>query len=365
MEFIPVYKPSLSGNEKEYLLDCLNSSWISSKGKYVNLFEKKFAEYIGVKHAISVCNGTVAVHLALLALGIGSGDEVIVPTFTYIATVNPIVYCGAQPIFVDSLKESWQINPKKIEEKITSRTKAIIVPHLYGHPADMDRIMNIAKINNLFVIEDCAEAIGSLYAEKHVGNFGDVGTFSFYGNKTITTGEGGMVVTNKDSIMEKVVLLKGQGLTKNREYWHEIIGYNYRLTNVACAIGVAQLERINNIITKKRQIASWYKDSLESLNIDIEFHEESENVFHSYWMCSILLPKNFNRGLVRSKLLKMGIETRPTFNQIHLMPMYNKKNEYYEIAEDISCRGMNLPSWPGLKKKDVEYIVKNINKNLN
>ena len=234
-------------------MDCLDSSWISSKGKYINLFEENLANYVGVKHAASVSNGTVALHLALLALGISAGDEVIVPTLTYIASVNAIVYTGATPVFVDSLSDSWQVDPADIRRKITNRTKAILCVHLYGHPCDMDSLLPIARENDLFVVEDCAESLGSLYKGKHTGSFGDIATFSFYGNKTITTGEGGMVVTNDETLYDRCMHFKGQGLAKHRQYWHDVIGYNYRMTNICAAIGLAQIERIRYLSAKERR----------------------------------------------------------------------------------------------------------------
>lgn len=265
MNKIPIYKPSITGNEKKYVNECLDSTWISSKGKFVNEFEARFCEYTNVKYATTVSNGTVALHLALLALGIGSGDEVIVPTLTYIASVNAIAYTGAIPVFADSREDTWQVDPEDVRRKITSKTRAIMAVHLYGHPCDMDKIMTIAKEHGLFVIEDCAEAFGTLYKGKHVGSFSDISTYSFFGNKTITTGEGGIVVTNDETLFDRAVHFKGQGLAKHREYWHDVIGYNYRMTNICAAIGLAQLEQAKEFIEKKRQIATWYKDNLKNL----------------------------------------------------------------------------------------------------
>lgn len=355
---IPVYQPSLNGNEKLYVNDCIDSSWISSKGKYVNLFENKFAGYINSKYATSVCNGTVALHLALLALGIGPGDEVIIPTLTYIASVNAITYTGATPVFVDSYLDTWQINTEEVEESITDRTKAILAVHLYGHACKMSDLRGIADLHKLFLIEDCAEAIGSRYGDKHVGTFGDVATFSFFGNKTITTGEGGMVVTNDKTIFERSVHLKGQGLAKHREYWHDIVGYNYRMTNICAAIGLAQLERVDEIIQKKRRIAELYKELLH--NQGVEMHLEGENVFHSYWMVSILLPQDSQRDRVREHLTKAGIETRPVFYPIHTMPMYSQKYQRHKVAEEIGWRGINLPSYPDLTEEDVRYVCETV-----
>lgn len=359
----PVYQPSLGNKEKENVLECLNSTWISSKGKFITQFENAFSDYIGIKHSAAVCNGTVAIHVALLALGIGEGDEVIVPSFTYIASVNAIQYTGAKPIFAESDLTTWQIDPNKTEEIITPKTKAIMVVHLYGQPCEMDSIKKIAAKHKLFIIEDCAEAFGSLYNGKHVGTIGEIATFSFFGNKTITTGEGGMVVTNDPSLIEKVIHLKGQGLAKNREYYHDIIGYNYRMTNICAAIGAAQLERANELIEKKIQIAKWYEEKLK--NTPVVFHSEVGDVRHSFWMVSILFKDSVEREKVREHLKQNGIETRPTFHPVHLMPMYSKKGLSLPVAEKLGNRGINLPSYPDLKETDVEFICNKIKEFFN
>lgn len=354
----PVYKPSLLGNEKKYVNECLDSTWISSKGKFVSEFENKFAEFVGVKHAITVSNGTVALHLALLALGIGKDDEVIVPTLTYIASVNSITYTGATPVFVDSLRDTWQINPEDVKKKITPKTRAIMAVHLYGHSCDMDALIALANEHGLFLIEDCAEAFGSLYKGTHVGSFGDISTFSFFGNKTITTGEGGMVITNDDTLFDRALHLKGQGLAMHREYWHDVVGYNYRMTNICAAIGLAQLEQAKFFIEKKIEIAAWYKEFLQ--NVPVEVHKETENVKHSYWMVSILVNKITHRDKLRKHLEDNGIETRPLFYPIHTMPMYSIKYLKHPVAEDLGWRGLNLPSYPELNKRDVTYICDKI-----
>jgi len=356
---IPVYQPSLNGNEKKYVVDCLDSTWISSKGKYVNEFENKFAQYVGVKHAASVSNGTVALHLALLALGIGECDEVIVPTLTYIASVNAIKYTGATPVFIDSEKDYWQIDVSEIEKLITSKTKAIMPVHLYGGVCDMGAIMKIAKKHNLFVIEDCAEAIGSKFGDKKVGSFGDIAAFSFFGNKTITTGEGGMVLTNDETLHERCLHLKGQGLAKYRQYWHDIIGYNYRMTNICAAIGLAQLENVELIVEKKKQVADWYKKYLAG-NKNVEVHKEQNGTCHTYWMVSILLNNAEDRDSLRDFLDKAGIETRPLFYPVHTMPMYSEKYQRFKNAEYLGWRGMNLPSYPDLTEEQIRYICKNV-----
>lgn len=353
---IPVYQPSLTGREKEYVLDCLDSTWISSKGKYIQQFEEKFAAKIEVKHATSVSNGTVALHLALVALGIGPGDEVIVPTLTYIASVNAIAYTGATPVFVDSLRSTWQIDPADVKKKISPRTRAIMAVHLYGHPCDMDALNLIAQEHNLFIIEDCAEAFGTLYKGKPVGGFGHISTFSFFGNKTITTGEGGMVVSNDKTLHERAVHFKGQGLAAHRQYWHDVIGYNYRMTNICAAIGLAQLEQADEFIAKKRQIAQWYREHLTELPLEI--HAETGDVMHSYWMTSILVRNADQRELLREHLIRHGIETRPLFYPVHTMPIYSGKFQRHPVAEDLGWRGINLPSWPGLTLDDIQFIAK-------
>jgi perosamine synthetase len=356
---IPLYQPSLSGNEKKYVNECLDSTWISSKGKFIAEFEQQFARYTNVQYAASVCNGTVALHLALIALGIGPDDEVIVPTLTYIASVNAIAYTGATPVFVDSLGDTWQMDPRDVRRKITPKTKAIMVVHLYGHPCDMDLITAAAKEYGLFVVEDCAEAFGSLYKGKHVGSFSDIATYSFFGNKTITTGEGGMVVTNDETLYDRAVHFKGQGLVRHHQYWHDVIGYNYRMTNICAAIGLAQLEQADQFIAKKIQIAGWYKEGL--LGLPVRIHGEYGEVRHSYWMVSILVEKPERRDPLRDMLAAEGIETRPFFYPAHTMPMYASKFQRLPVAENLGWCGINLPSWPGLTRDDVEYVCRVIN----
>ena len=350
----PVYQPQLHGNEKKYVNECLDSSWISSKGKFVSAFEEGFSKYTGITHSAAVCNGTVALHLALLAVGIGEGDEVIVPTLTYIASVNAITYTNATPVFADSLEVTWQLDPLDVEKKITSKTKAIMAVHVYGHPCDMKAFRDLCDKYNLYLIEDCAEALGSFHDGMHVGTLGDVATFSFYGNKTITTGEGGMVATNNQSIYNKTVHLKGQGLAADREYWHDAIGYNYRMTNICAAIGYAQLENIETVLKKKGQIAQWYDTFLNKNKYQLQI--ELPNVIHSYWMCTILIQENIDRSKLKAYLIEKGIETRPMFYPIHTMPIYSQYTGIFPVAERLAAKGMNLPSYPELKMEDVQYI---------
>ena len=358
MNKIPVYQPSLIGKEKEYVMECLDSSWISSKGEYVGRFEKAFANYIGTEYATSVTNGTVALHLALLALGIGPGDEVIVPAFTYIASVNVITFVGAIPVFVDSVRDSWQMDPQDVKKKITDKTKAVIAVHLYGHPCEMDAVCEVCREHNLFLIEDCAEAIGSEYQGRKVGTFGDMACFSFFGNKTMTTGEGGMILTDDKTLIERAARIKDQGLAKDREYWHDIIGYNFRMTNIQAAIGYAQLENVENFITRKIEIGQRYRDGLKGLPLSTL--EPVGDVRHTYWMCSVLLEDIEEREPLRAYMAEKGIETRPTFYPIHTMPMYSERFQRHPVAEFIGWRGINLPSYPGLTDEQVAYICDTI-----
>ena len=355
---IPIYQPSLTGREKEYVLECLDSTWISSKGKFITLFEDGFAKAVQARHAASVCNGTVALHLALLALGIGPGDEVIVPTLTYIASVNAIAYTGATPVFVDSLADTWQMDPEDVKRKLTPKTRAIMAVHLYGHPCDLDSLCSIARERGLFLVEDCAEAIGTLYKGRPVGTFGDIGTFSFFGNKTITTGEGGMVVTNDETMHARMVHFKGQGLAAHRQYWHDVIGYNYRMTNICAAIGLAQLEQLDGFAARKKEIAARYRRAFAGSRV--AFHEEATGASHSYWMCSILVEQPGQREPLREHLAACGIETRPLFYPAHTMPMYADKFQRHPVAEDLGWRGINLPSWPGLTDAQVDLICQQI-----
>ncbi len=357
---IPIYQPSLDGNEKKYVNECLDTNWISSRGEFIAKFEDGFRKFVGVEHATAVSNGTVALHLALVTLGIGPGDEVIVPSFTYIASVSAISITGAAPVFVDSLVDTWQIDPKDVERKISPRTKAIMAVHLYGHPCEMDELVKISKQHDLFLIEDCAEAFGSTYNGKHTGTFGDLATFSFYGNKTITTGEGGMVVTNDETLYDRAYHLKMHGLAKYREYWHDTIGFNYRITNICAAIGLAQLEKAEEKIAKKLQVAQWYNEALKDL--PVKHHGEDGKVLHTYWMYSILVESPKIREELREFMNSEGIETRPTFFPVHTMPMFSQKFHKLPVAEYLGWHGINLPSYPDLTKDQIKFIAGTISR---
>ena len=354
----PVYQPSLTGNEKKYVNQCLDSTWISSKGEFIGRFEESFSQFTGARHAATCSNGTVAIHLALVALGLGPGDEVIVPTLTYIASVNAIVYTGATPVFADSVSATWQVSVDDVRAKITSKTRAIMAVHLYGHPCDMLALRALADEHGLFLIEDCAEAFGSYIGDRHVGNFGHIATYSFFGNKTITTGEGGMVTTNDETLHDRMVHYKGQGLAKHRQYWHDVVGYNYRMTNICAAIGLAQLEQAPLFLQKKRAIAQNYARQLDQLGLD--YLHESPGTTHSYWMFAMLVSDARQRDALRDALASAGIETRPVFYPVHTMPMYSHRFQRHPVAEDIGWRGINLPSSPDITGDGQDFIVQNI-----
>ncbi|GAC41579.1 DegT/DnrJ/EryC1/StrS family aminotransferase [Paenibacillus popilliae] len=358
---ITLANPVLNGNERDYVLDCIDTGWISANGKYVNQFEHKFADFCDSHHALSCANGTVALHLPLVAYGVGEGDEIIIPTFTYIATANAVKYCGATPVLVDCEPNTWNIDPYKIEEKITPKTKGIIVVHLYGHPVDMDPVMEIARKHNLFVIEDAAEAHGAEYKGKVVGSIGDVGTFSFFGNKVISTGEGGMITTNNEPLAEHMRLLRGQGMDPQRRYWFNVVGYNYRMTNLQAAVGLGQVENIQWHLEQRRRVAASYTEKLSEYNELFAMQPEMPWAKHTYWMVSILLSDKVK--LERDELMQLldndGIETRPLFYPMHQMPPYYEESTY-PVADRISARGINIPTNGTLTEDEISYICKRL-----
>jgi len=360
--FIPVSEPNITQKEVDYVLDAVRSGWISSLGEYISKFEDKFARFLGVKYAVSVSSGTAGLHLALLAIGVGQGDEVIIPDLTFVATANAVTYTGASPVMVDVDPLTWCIDPLSIIKAVTPRTRCIIPVHLYGQPADMDTIGDIARKHKLVVIEDSAEAHGALYKGKRTGSIGACGVFSFYGNKIVTTGEGGMVTTNDKSLFVRLEFLRDHAMSKEKRYWHEELGFNYRLTNLQAALGLAQLERIEELLEKKKQIFNLYRDLLKdvkmiSLNPQVSW---AENVF---WMVCLLLDKRspVSRDEMALKLKQAGIDTRPFFYPLSKMPLFkNAKNVNNPISNDLSARGLNLPSATTLKLSDVYYIAKTI-----
>ncbi|MEO1814739.1 MAG: DegT/DnrJ/EryC1/StrS family aminotransferase [Acetobacterium sp.] len=341
----PISMPDLAGNEVKYITDCVNSGWISSQGKYVKKFEKDFSAYTQSKFGIAVMNGTVALHLALLALGIGEDDEVILPDLTFAATINAVLYVGAKPVIVDVGIDDWCISPVAIEKAITTKTKAIIPVHLYGQVCNMDIIMELAREYHLKVIEDCAEAHGAEFNGQKVGTFGDIGCFSFFANKIITTGEGGMCVTNSESLAEELSVLRDHGMSKTRRYWHEKVGYNYRLTNLQAAIGCAQLENISSILKKRDEIENLYIDGLQDIK-EIFFQSKFEKRKKVTWLTSVLLSPVVNREVFIKKMSAVGIDIRPFFYPLSTMPIYSQfSNEQGSpVALELSQRGINLPT---------------------
>lgn len=361
-KFIQIGSPAIIGNEKKYVNDCLNENWISSAGKYINKFEKKFAKFSNVKYAVSCSSGTSALHISLLSLNVKEGDEIIVPTFTYIATANAITYCGARPVFVDIDPETFCINEKLIKSKITSKTKGIIAVHLFGHPANMDPILKLAKEHKLFVIEDNAQGLGAKYKGRRTGSIGTLSSFSFFGSKMITTGEGGMVTTNSYKLAERLRLLKGQGVDPKRRYWFPIVGYNYRMTNIEAAIGLAQLEKINLHIKNRRNIALNYIKELKD-NKDLILPIEKSYASNAYWLFNVTFKKK--SGIDRDKVIKYlidnGIDARHTFYPLDMLPPY-KKNDMgkFPIAKSIFSRTISLPTHENLSQVDILYISKKL-----
>ena len=347
----PVAEPNLKGNEFNYLCDAFLSTWISSTGEYINRFEKDFSSYCGTKHGIAVSNGTVALHLALLALNIGEGDEVIIPDLTFAATINAVLHARATPVIVDVEQDSWCIDPIEIEKAITPKTKAIIPVHVYGQPCDMDKIMSIAKKHNLKVIEDAAEAHGAEYKGKKVGSFGDIACFSFFANKIITTGEGGMCLTNDDTLNDRMRVLRDHGMNKKKKYWHDEVGYNYRMTNLQAAIGCGQLERIEQILESRSEIERKYKSTLNDNEIII-FQNELSNQKKVVWMVSVLSQKKIE---IMNLLKESNLDVRPFFYPLSSMPLYAKYARSVSVSIFLSENGFNLPTienidWPKMKE---------------
>jgi len=358
---IPVCIPTIGDKELENVVDCIETNWISSLGKYVEKFEEGFSKYIGCEYGITTTSGTTALHLAMASLGLKKGDEVIVPSFTIVSTIFAILYTGATPVLVDSDPETWNIDINQIEEKITENTKAIMPVHIYGHPCDMDPIMDLAEDYDLFVVEDAAEVHGAEYKGKKAGGIGDIGCFSFYANKIITTGEGGMIVTNNEEIAEKASSLKDLAFSKERRFQHDDVGFTYRMTNIQAAIGVAQLENIEEYVEMRRRNAILYNKYLKDIE-GIRLPVEKPWAKNVYWMYSILIEDDFgiSRDELMEKLREKGIETRTFFIPMHEQPALLQrglfKGEKYPVAEEISRRGIYLPSSSGISENEIKTI---------
>jgi perosamine synthetase len=363
-DFIPVCEPLLNGNELKYVDDAVRTGWISSSGDYVNKFESKFAEYVQSKYGIAVCNGTVALHLALVALGIGKNDEVIIPSFTMIATAFAVCYTGATPVFVDADKETWNIDVTKIEEKITKNTKAIIPVHIFGNPCNMDEISKIAKKYNLFVIEDAAEAHGAEYNGKKIGSFSDIACFSFFANKNLTTGEGGMCITNNEEYNKLCRYYKNMcfPLDGTRNYMHENIGFNYRMSNIHAAIGLAQVEKADEYRKLRIRNAQLYKKYLENCE-GIIFQRDTPNSLNVNWMNTIIIDDK-KYGHTKDELIlylkSNGIDTRLLFKSMNRQPSLRKFgcdcSGAYPITDWLSDNGFYLPSGSNLSEEEISKI---------
>ena len=365
---VPVNEPYLFGNEKKYLLKCLSDGFISSSGKFVKEFEKKFAKRVNRKFAITVSNGTAALQLAFEALNIKKKDEVILPSFTIISCVLPVIRSGAIPVLIDSDPVTWNMDVTKIEKKITSKTKAIIAPHIYGLPIDMDPLLKIAQKYKLKVIEDAAEVLGLKYKNKECGSFGDVSTFSFYANKHITTGEGGMIVTNSKQIAEKCKSLRNICFNNERRFLHYDLGWNYRFTNLQSAIGLAQLEKLNRFIIKKRNIGKNYNKEFSKIKIFQTPLNEKKYAKNIYWVYGLVLKKRsfMSLNILMKKLKQEGIETRNFFWPLHQQPILRKMGFFKKIklpvAEYLSKNGLYLPSGLALTSSQQKYVIKKIKK---
>lgn len=368
MKHISIAMPVFKGNEKKYLNECIDTGWVSANGRFINEFQEKFAEFCGTKHAIACCNGTVTLHLALRALGIGEGDEVIMPTLTYIATANTAAYCGAKPVFVDSEAETWNVDPAAIERAITPKTKAIVPVHLYGLACNMDEILRIAQKHGIPVVEDAAEAHGAKWNKKRVGSLGKIGSFSFFGNKIITCGEGGMVVTDDDKLYERMKHLRGQGVDPNKRYWHTELAYNYRMTNMQAAIGLGQLESIDWHMEQRRRVAELYQKYLGELLEDgyLTKQKTPKEALHAYWMFCIVMTDRVKRERdeVMARMEEKGIEMRPLFYPMHIMPPYYDAQLNCPVAERIGARGICLPSHGMLTEEDICYIADSLKESI-
>jgi len=353
--------PSISGREVSYALDAARDGWNRQWNGYLERFERAFAEYLGVKHAIATSSCTGALHLALAALGVGPGDEVIVPDLTWVATASAVAYVGATPVFVDVQPRSWCMDPSAFEAAITRRTRAVIPVHLYGHPAPMDALVAIARDRGIAVVEDAAPAIGATIGERKVGTFGDLAAFSFQGAKLLVTGEGGMLVTNSDDLFARVVSLWDQGRDPNRQFWINRLGFKYKMSNVQAAIGLGQLERVDELIEAKRRVFGWYAEALDGLP-HVTLNHEAAGVRSIYWMTSILLDAaaGISRDDLRAALKERHIDTRPVFPAISQYPIWSRRLEAGPAAARIGAQGINLPSGVRLRREQVEYIGKAI-----
>lgn len=364
---IPVCSPVVGDAERNYVVDCLETNWISSLGEYIPRFERQFADLCGARHGVACSNGTTALHLALEALGVGPGDEVILPAFTLIVSANVVCLTGAKPVLVDVRPDSWCIDERIIEARVTPRTKAIMAVHMYGHPCEMDAIQVVARRHKLFVIEDAAQAHGAQYRGRRVGAVGDVGCFSFYGNKIITTGEGGMIVTNDGRIAERAALLRNQAFGPER-FVHHDVGFNYRMTNIQAAIGYGQCEKFEEKLARKAEIAAVYEELLTG-EPGLQLPARADGCDPVCWMYGVVLGDAFGRSKaeVRAQLEQAGVETRSFFIPMNRQPVFDGSNPRwpdlrgsFPVSEWLGEQGFYLPSGADLTRDDQEYVVEQL-----
>ncbi len=358
---IPVCEPTLSGNELAYVQQAVKTNWISSAGAFIRDFEKQFAAACGVRYGVACANGTVALHLALATLGLEPGDEVIIPTFTMIATINAVTYCGATPVLVDNESTFWQMDPDAVAAAITPRTKAIVPVHIYGHPVDMDPILALGKKHGIHIIEDAAEAHGAEYKGRRAGGLGDAACFSFYGNKILTTGEGGMITTDNEEVARLAWNLRDHAFSNERHFWHQFVGFNYRMTNLQAAVGLGQVEQLETFVAMRRANAAYYSDLLRDVP-GITTPPEAPWAKNVFWMYGILVDETkfgMDRDALRVALAEQGIETRTFFIPMHCQPIYWQqfKGQRFPVAEQLCRDGFYLPSATSLTRSQIERVV--------
>jgi perosamine synthetase len=357
--FIPIAEPSLGEREAELVADAVRSGWVSSIGEYVTTFEEGLASRCGVAHAIATSNGTTALHLALAVAGVGPEDEVVVPSLTFVATAAAVRYVGASPVFAESDPAHWCVDPGDVANRITSHTRALLPVDLYGHPADMDALAEIAAEHELVMVEDAAEALGARYRGRPAGGLGLLGVLSFYGNKLITTGEGGAVLTDDPALAERARLLRDHAMDPDRRYWHGEIGFNYRITNMQAALGVAQLERLDEFLERKRQIAAAYQVGLQDLP-GVTLQEEADWASSAWWMTTLRIDSSrVHRDELATRLRAAGVDSRPTFVPLHLLPHLRQEGTL-PVAEAIGSEGLSLPSSTSLTDAELDHVIASV-----
>jgi perosamine synthetase len=355
--FIPVAEPSLGEREVELVADAVRSGWVSSIGEYVTMFEEELASRCGVNHAIATSNGTTALHLALAVAGIAPGDEVIVPSLTFVATAAAVRYVGASPVFADSDPAHWCVDPEDVASRLTPRTRGLVAVDLYGHPADMDALAELAAEHDLVLVEDAAEALGATYRERPAGGLGVLGVLSFYGNKLITTGEGGAVLTDDATLAERARFLRDHAMDPNRRYWHAELGFNYRITNMQAALGVAQLERLDEFLAKKRALAAAYRAGLQDVP-GVTLQQEADWASSSWWMTTLRIDggSGIDRDELAIRLRADGVDSRPVFVPVHLLPPYRQPGSL-PVSEAVGGEGLSLPSSTSLSDVEVDHVI--------